>query len=125
MGKTISLARGSLVIGAPESNLFGDRSGALYSQSLNPPLVPLSIRVGGMSANGELVMAYGEDQRVRISNNGTTVINDALSQGASYQLTVVESPKAPDQRCTIDQDSGVANGDIVQVRVLCLLALGL
>jgi hypothetical protein len=124
-GQITSLARGGLVIGAPASDLFGERSGAVYSHSLNPTLVPLSIRVGGMATGGELVMSYGEDQSVRITSNGTTVVEDALSQGGDYQFTILESPKFPDQKCTFDQDSGVVNTDLVQVRVLCLLDIGL
>ena len=75
-----------------------------------------SIGGGAFGVNGQVTLALG-DERITLSGDGQFVFSSLLKKGTEYSVTVVDT--SPGLFCDARLASGVVEGQVASVRVLC------
>jgi uncharacterized delta-60 repeat protein len=84
----------------------------------------VSVTVNGLAAGNEVVLQnnLGDDLTIPDTANGVlTPFATPVDDGADYAVTVLTQPTAPNQTCSVTNESGtIAGADIIDVAVDCV-----
>ncbi len=76
-------------------------------------------QVNGLASGNSLILQNNGADNLTISANGAFTFSTPLTDGDTYAVTVSSQPTTPNQVCTINNSSGVANSDIDDIMVNC------
>jgi len=74
--------------------------------------------VSGLTGSG-LVLQDNSTDNLAITANGSFTFATALSEGATYNVTVFTQPTNPAEDCTVSNGSGKVTGNVSNVSVAC------
>jgi hypothetical protein len=75
--------------------------------------------VSGLSGTG-LVLQDNGGNDLSISANGSFTFNTAITNGSTFNVTVLTQPSSPAQTCGVTNGSGTASANITSVVVACI-----
>ncbi len=81
----------------------------------------LTYTLGGQISglNGTVIIQNNGGNDLSLTTNGTFTFSSALSDGATYAVTVLTQPSA--QRCTVSNGTGTVSGaNVTSVRIVCV-----
>ena len=90
--------------------------GGSYTAPL--PTYTIGGTVSGLSGTG-LVLQYNGGNNLSIRTNGTFTFATAITNGGSYNVTVLTQPTGPVQNCVVTNGSGTPSANVTTVQVTC------
>jgi hypothetical protein len=85
---------------------------------------PATYTIGGTVVNlsgavGGLVLQNNLTDSLSVKANGTFTFVTSLSNGASYNVTILTQPSNPSQICSVAHGSGTAMANVTNIEVSC------
>lgn len=85
---------------------------------VNIPEYIISGTISGYAGTG-LVLQNNGGNNLTISSNGTFTFSSQVLSGSVYNVTILTSPSAPAQTCTITNGAGIATSNVTNITVVC------
>jgi uncharacterized repeat protein (TIGR03803 family) len=81
------------------------------------PTYTIGGTVSGLQANTNVVLLDNGSNSLPVNANGSFIFNNPIFGGSSYNVTVLTQPL--NEKCTVTNGSGTANGNVTNVLVTC------